>query len=55
MKAVEPVEQPGAPDFSGYWRQIKNENMDQYLKVPSRTTQNAQHQHISVANFVQVG
>lgn len=33
-KAVGPMgQQPGTPDFSGYWRQIKNENMDQYLKV----------------------
>ena len=23
------------PDFSGYWRQIKNENMDAFLQVLS--------------------
>ena len=26
----------GRPDFSGYWRQIKTENMDAFLKVSSR-------------------
>lgn len=26
----------GRPDFSGYWRQIKTENMDAFLKVNSR-------------------
>ncbi len=25
----------GRPDFSGYWRQIKNENMDAFLQVLS--------------------
>jgi hypothetical protein len=33
MKAVEPLAAQGTPNFSGYWRQIKNENLDQYLKV----------------------
>ncbi|BDA41262.1 hypothetical protein COCOBI_02-0420 [Coccomyxa sp. Obi] len=32
MKAGEPQSSVGTPDFSGYWRQIKNENMDQYFR-----------------------
>ena len=33
MKAMDPATPQETPDFSGYWRHIKIENMDQYLKV----------------------
>ena len=33
--APQSAESAGKPDFSGYWRQIKNENMDAFLQVPS--------------------
>ena len=36
----------GRPDFSGYWRQIKSENMDAFLKVDSRTLFRALSLHI---------
>ena len=42
MKAAEPMSPAGTPDFSGYWRQIKNENMDQYLKVTPHTVNHDQ-------------